>query len=119
MPPRVWLVAVSAASGAGQASGARWPGGQACGRNWLGTVLADAVAAFGEAPHRRLDLGQVLAGLAGQRGDVLALECNGGTFGVVLIVSAGRANRLNDSRELPLQLFQPLEDGRPLGGQYG
>jgi hypothetical protein len=31
------------------------------------------------------------AGLAGQSGDVLAFERDRGTFGVVLIVSAGRA----------------------------
>src|SRR5581483_7823954 len=83
----------------------------------LAAAFAPAVPAFGQPPRRRLDLGQVLAGRAGQGGQVLALERDGGAFGVVLVVAPGRPRRLDDRPELPLQRGQPLQRGRPLRRQ--
>jgi hypothetical protein len=48
---------------------------------------------------------------------MLPLERDRGSLGVVLVIRAGRARRLDDGRKLALQPGQPLKDADPLGGE--
>lgn len=59
----------------------------------------------------------MVAGLADQRGRVLPLESDRGAFGVVFIVSAGLAQRVDDPGKLTLQPGQPLKSATPFSCQ--
>ena len=60
--------------------------------------LCSAASIAVELPPRRVK----------QRGGVLPLEGEGGSFGVVLVVGPGRARRLGEVGELPFQRRDPL-----------
>jgi hypothetical protein len=49
-----------------------------------------AVAALGQPDHRRIDLGQMPAGLADQGRQMLPPEYDRDAFGIVLVAVAGR-----------------------------
>jgi hypothetical protein len=67
--------------------------------------------------QRRVDRGQLLPRRVKQRGGVLPLEGQRGSFGVVLVVGPGRARRLGEVSELPFQRRDPLPGPRPLRPQ--
>ena len=99
-----------------QVGGGR-PGGEAVGPDRLPALGAPAVAARRHPAQGRVDLGQLLPGLAEQGGGVLPLERDRRALRVVLVVGAGRAGRLDDPGQLPLQPVQPRERVRPFGRQ--
>jgi hypothetical protein len=103
----------SAPGSTSNTSGSDRPGGQARGADRLTAVLTCAVAAISEPDHRRVDLGEVLTGLAEQGRDMLTLERERGALGIVLVIGASRT-RLDDPRELSPKPVQPLEDSSPL-----
>jgi hypothetical protein len=116
-------------SGRGAARLPLGPGGAAdaghCGRAGRQTFLPDRLSAplaypvpAGFQPlQRRVDRGQLLPRRVKQRGGVLPLEGEGGSFGVVLVVGPGRARRLGEVGELPFQRRDPLPSPRPLRPQ--
>ena len=73
--------------------------------------IAYFVYARVEFPQRLVDRGQAGARLGKQRRDMLALERDRGTLGVVLVVAARRAagNAGDDRGELPLKLGDLLQ----------
>jgi len=81
-------------------------------------AVARVVAALGQPGHGRVDLDQIVTGLAEQRGDMLPLECDRRAFRVMLVVGAGHPGRLDDSVELPLQPIQPVGRLRPKPSQH-
>jgi len=93
-------------------------GSQPRGRDWLAAGHTQAIAAPGEPAQRRVDLGQTLAGLPGQGGDMLALEGDRGALRVMLIIGTGGPGRIHDASELPFQRTQLPEDGGPQRRQH-
>jgi hypothetical protein len=107
----------SASGRAGIAGACRGAGVQAFGTNWLATPRAPSVAAVGQPDKPRVDLGQALAGQADKRRDVLPLEGDGCSLGVVLVIGVGLACRLDQIGELTFKHSQPLSGLSTLGGK--
>ena len=61
-------------------------GGETSGGHRLAAGPADAVAALIQPAQRRVDLGEVVAALAEQGGDVLPFEGDRRTLGIVLVI---------------------------------
>jgi LmbE family N-acetylglucosaminyl deacetylase len=61
----------------------------------------------------------LLAGLLNQRGEMLPLEGDGGTFGIVLVVGVGRYCGSDDVGEIALKGGVPGNRSRTLGPKHG
>ncbi len=90
-------------AGAADAGRCRRPGGKPLGRDQLAATLAASVTARGQPGHRRVDPGQLPAGLIEQGRDVLPLERDRGALGIVLVVGVGLTGRLDNRAEVALQ----------------
>ena len=86
---------------AGDAGAGRGAGGEPSGGDRPPAPLALAVATLPEPACGFIQLGQVLAGLVEQGGQLGPLEGDGGAFGVMLVVSGDPGGRLDDAVELP------------------
>src|SRR5258706_2297991 len=105
--------AVSACRRAGKAGPCRGAGGQALRADRLAAAFAGAVAAVGQPGKRRVDLAEAVSGLGDERRDVLTLEGDRCSLGVVLVVDVGLAGRLDQLGELTFQPLPPLRRPGP------
>src|SRR5258707_10780288 len=109
--------AVSACRRAGKAGPCRRAGGQALRADRLAAAFAGAVAAIGQPGKCRVDLGKTVSGLGDPRRDVLTLEGDRCSLGVVLVVDVGLPRRLDQLGELTFQPAQTLSCRGTLGGK--
>ena len=93
-------------AGAADTGEGRWAGREALHANWTVAYVAYFVCAERDFPQCRVNFRQAGACLIASRRDVLPLERDGGTFGVMLVVAPGRAlaHAGDDRAELPFKL---------------
>ena len=106
--------AASRAAHAGDGGGA---GRQPFGPDRLPAPVAHPVPALVQPPQRVVQCRHLFPRRLEQGGGVLALERERRALGVVLVVGPGRAGRLGQPGELPLQRGHPLPRAGPLGQQ--
>ena len=102
---------------AAHAGGGGGAGRQPFGPDGLPAPVAHSVPAVGQPPQRGVDRRDLIPRRREQRGGVLPLERERRALRVVLVVGPGRAGRLGQPGELPLQRGLPLPRPGPLSQQ--
>lgn len=115
----VWWAKLTSPRGAANANEGRGAGGETFLADLATAHIAYFVYAGIDFRYCRLNRGEMIAGLGGERSYVLPLEGDRRALWVVLVVTAGRplARAGDDRGEVPLKLCEPVKRLVAIGGQ--